>query len=822
MRYKLTRMGKRRKSFDDFDDDSDREPDWRSATRSSERWRQPTKEERRRNAPSSRDDYDYLSSPVKKKKQVSLFGIIWFIVSLPFRIIFQFTRNLKWFLVIPLRIFLSFAFVGLVAGGLLIFCYGSLANRYDISEVLKMPERTIVLDRKNREIGRLHGENRKRVKLDEIPPIFIQALVLREDNRFFTHGGVDWIGVGRAVAQVVKHKRATQGASTLTMQLAKTTFNHQKRDLNTKLVEVALAQRIEASYSKNEILEAYINRIFWGHTFMGLSSAARGYFNKEPAQLSISECAMLAGIIWGPNEFSPYKNPDKAKHARDVVLRLLVENGKISRDDYQTALREPIKTKKPQSRSEENYAMDIIRRELDSILEDENIRLGGLVVHTTLDLDLQNATIDALNKHLSAIESLKGYKHPTRKSYMAMPEAKREKTIPDYLQGACAVIDNSSGALLVLVGGRDGEESRFNRSIQSRRQVGSLFKPFVYTSFFEKGYSPSTEVSDNPIRPGEIPGAPNWSPGNSDNTFRGMQPASFGLVKSRNTMSVRIGHMAGLKNVVQRAALAGFPGRVTMTPALYLGTWEASPLDVASAYTVFANGGVRPTPYIIETIGDSDNQTLFFSRKTTRRAFSQRSANITSSLLQQVTKAGGTAGRLSSLGFKAPCGGKTGTTNRYMNAWFAGFCQSVSASVWVGFDRQRPIMDKGYGATLALPIWADIMKAVQKEGYPCGAIRKSPAGYGKVIWICRESGQIAHTGCEAAHTAYYETMPDVNQPQKMCEKHIPLATPVGGRGSEENIPTAEPLDEPAPSGNDNIPFAEPVDENDDIPLAEPV
>ena len=814
-------MGKRRKSPDEFDNDPhrDRDVEWRASSRSSERWRDSADEQRRGQSSPRRDEYDYLSFPVEKKKKVSVFRVFWFILWLPLRIICQLTRNLNKLVMIPLRIFLSFAFAGIILAGFLIFFYGSIANRYDISEVLKMPERTIVLDRKNREIGRPHGENRKRVKLEEVPPVFIDALILREDSRFFSHGGVDWIGVGRAIAQVAKHKRATQGASTLTMQLAKTTFNHQKRNVNTKMIEVALAQRIETSYSKNQILEAYINRIFWGHTFMGLSSAARGYFNKEPNQLSIGECAMLAGIIWGPNEFSPYKNPAKAKQSRDIVLRLLADRGKISRSDYQKALKEKVITKKTESRSEENYAMDIIRRELDSILEDENIRLGGLVVYTTLDLDLQNAAIDAINKHLTSIESLKGYKHTTRKRYMALSEEKRAKTTPDYLQGASAVVDNANGAILALVGGRDGEESRFNRSIQSRRQVGSLFKPFVYASFFEKGYAPSTEISDNPIRPGEIPGAPNWSPGNSDNTFRGMQAASFGLVKSRNTMSVRIGHLAGLKNVVQHAALAGFPGKVVMTPALYLGTWEASPLDVASAYTVFANGGVRPTPFIIESIGDAESQGLFFSRKTSRQAFSQRSANITSSLLQQVTKPGGTAGRASTLGFKAPCGGKTGTTNRYMNAWFAGFCQSVSTSVWVGFDRQKTIIDKGYGATLALPIWIDIMKAVQREGYPCGSIRKSPASSGKVIWMCRESGQIAHTGCQEAHTAYYETMPGIDSPKKMCEKHIPVAEPIG---RDESTPNAEALPHTNAPTNDNIPFAEPIDDNEDIPLAEPL
>lgn len=732
------------------------------------------------------------------------------------------TRNAKSFIIWPLRLLLAFAFAGIFAGACLVFFYGTVANRYDISEVLKMPERTIVLDRKNREIGRLHGENRLRVKLDEVPPVFIQALLAREDSRFYSHGGVDWIGVGRAVNQLIKHKRATQGASTLTMQLAKTTFNHQKRDINTKLVEIALAKRIESTYSKDQILEAYINRIFWGHTFMGLASAARGYFNKAPSELTLSECAMLAGIIYGPNEFSPYKNPKGAQEVRDIVLRLLKDDGKITEADYQNALKEPIVTNKPQSRSEENYAMELVRRELDSILEDENIRLGGLIIRTTLDLDLQNATIDSINKHLGKLESSKGYKHPTRAQFLAMPKEAREKTRPDYVQAACVTIDNANGALLVVVGGRDAEESRFNRAVQSRRQVGSLFKPFVYTTFFEKGYSPSTVVSDGPIRAGEIPGAGKWSPHNSDNSFRGMQPASYGLVKSRNTMSVRIGHMAGLRNVIDHARLAGFQGKIAVTPATYLGTWEASPLDVASAYTVFANGGIRPTPYIIETIADSEDQTLFYSRKTSRRAFSQRAANMTSSLLQQVTQPGGTAGQLKSMGFKAPCGGKTGTTNKYMNAWFAGYTSSLTACVWVGFDRQRTIVERGYGATLALPIWADIMIKAEKEGYPCGAIRTSPGSHNRSVQLCRESGQIAHTGCIAAKTAYYETMPGVTPPSKMCTKHVPMAIPL----EEESIPIALPAGNAPPSA-ENVPLAIPVDPNtrngeDEIPAAIPL
>lgn len=813
----------------------------------------PPPRTRRASRPVPREEYDQQDIPPEKNSAASgkrrkpgftIFGALWFVLTLPFRFIGSVTRNIRWFLCWPLRILMSVSFVGIVVGAILVFLYGTISNRYDISEVKSnIPERTVILDRKNRTIGTLHGENRRRVPLQEVPPIFIDALLLREDNRFYDHGGVDWIGVGRAVAQVVKHKRATQGASTLTMQLAKITYNHQERNLHSKLTEVALAKRIEATYSKDEILETYINRIFWGHTFLGIAAAARGYYDKDPRDLSLSECATLAGIIYGPNDFSPIKHPEEAKKVRDIVLGLLKEAGKITEVQYTSALAEPIVTHPPQSRSEENYAMGLVRRELDAILEEEDIRLGGLVVHTTLDLDLQNATLDAINKHMEALESRKDFKkhlaalqagrekrgivknklttkaeyESALAAYKALPAERRESVrapMPNYIQSAAVVMDNATGALLAVVGGRDAEESKLNRAIQSRRQTGSLFKPFVYATFFQQGNSADARISDDRISYGEIRGAANWSPRNSDGTYRGMKPASFGLILSRNTMSVRIGNRAGLHNVIQSAQLAGFHGNVSRTPALYLGTWEASPLDIASAYSVFANGGVRPTPYIIDHITDSRGQPRFAITKSKRTAYSLRAANTTSSILQQVCRPGGTAGKITALGFKSPCGGKTGTTNNYTNAWFAGYTSNLTCSVWVGFDTATKILEKGYGGTLALPIWVDIMLAAQKEGYPANAIRTRPASEGQAVLVCRESNQLAHSGCQYAKTAYYETSVGYQPPTKMCEKHIPLAEP----DTEENIPFAEPLD----NADDNIPLAEPVDETDGIPYATPI
>jgi len=726
---------------------------------------------------------------------------------------------------------------------IVLLVYAWRADQYELDEVLAPLENCAAYDRNGQWIGTLTDHDRVYVARNELPDNLVNAFIAREDEAFFDHGGIVYSSIIRSICRNLTTLSYAQGASTITMQLARNCYELGGKTLDRKVLEMAVARRIEGKYSKDEILTAYLNRIYFGQQCYGIAQAADLYFGKKVADLTLAECATLAGIIYGPNDFSPIKHPEEAKKVRDIVLGLLKNEGKITEVQYQAALAEPIVTRTPQSRSEENYAMDLVRRELDAILEEEDIRLGGLVVHTTLDLDLQNATLDAINKHMEALEARKDFK-----KHLASLQAKREKKgilknklttkaeyeaalaawkalpaerkegmqppMPNYIQSAAVVMDNATGALLAVVGGRDAEESKLNRAIQSRRQTGSLFKPFIYATFFQQGNSADTRISDDRIAYGEVRGAANWSPRNSDGTYRGMKPASFGLILSRNTMSVRIGNRAGLSNVIQSAQLAGFHGNISRTPALYLGTWEASPLDIASAYSVFANGGVRPTPYIIDHITDSQGQPRFAITKSKRTVYSQRAANITSSILQQVCKPGGTAGRITALGFKSPCGGKTGTTNNYTNAWFAGYTSNLTCSVWVGFDSSTKILEKGYGGTLALPVWVDIMLAAQKEGYPANAIRTRPGSEGQAVLVCRESNQLAHSGCQYAKTAYFETSAGYQAPTRMCEKHIPMAEP----DTEENIPYAEPLD----GSDDNIPLAEPVEETDAIPYATPI
>ena len=742
-------------------------------------------------------------NPVKEftrppRKGTGCLRAVWLMFTLPVRIVFWALRNLPKMVLIPLKVIISLGFAGLFFGSILATIYAVKAGRYDLSQVTRMPERTIVLDRKGNEIGTLHGENRRSIANinEEVPRYMIDAIIMQEDRSFWTHGGIDPRGLLRAVAQVFKHHRTTQGASTLTMQLAKNTYNHRERDFTAKFTEMALARRIEATYDKETILTCYINRVFWGHTFLGLKQAAYGYFDKLPRDLTVGEAAMLAGIICSPNQFSPYRNPSSAKVQRDKVLKLMYEHGKITRNEYEYALKEPLVTRKPERRGNDNYALDLVRTEVDHLLsmldsKDEKLKeevviSGGLRVQTTLDIDLQDDAMREIDSRLTAMfERQRAWKHQTRAQFKEqkakLPAEEAEKLRPKYLQAACAVIDNATGALLAVVGGRDSTESPLNRALQSRRQVGSVFKPLVYTAYFERGYGPRTMISDNPIQRGEIAGARNWRPRNSDGRFAGMNTAAWGLLKSRNTMAVRAGNAAGLQNVINTALTAGFPRpNRTPGPTIYLGTWEASPLEVAGAFTAFANGGVRPTPFIIQSITDKEGRVVWQHTPSARRVCSTRSANAVSAILQQITKPGGTAGSMQALGFKHPCGGKTGTTNNYTNAWFCGFTSDLTAAVWVGFDRPTQIADKAYGGTVALPLWVGVMQCAAARGYQMKAIRTTPAKARNTgIRLCRVSGMLAHAGCEYEGKAYIETMADLSKQRSLCTVHAELAEDPG-------------------------------------------
>lgn len=337
-----------------------------------------------------------------------------------------------------------------------------------------------------------------------------------------------------------------------------------------------------------------------------------------------------------------------------------------------------------------------------------------------------------------------------------------------YLEGALVAIENSSGGIRALVGGRDYAQSKFNRALApANRQIGSSFKPFVYTVAFNHGLLPGAAVSDGPIEPGEIQGAGNWAPGNSDGTYGGIQPVSYGLIHSRNTMSVRVGEIAGIDDVQKTATRVGLGNTIPHGPAIFIGSFETNLKDLTAAYTIFPNAGIRKQSYIIERIDDQDHQPVYRAAHVAIPALDPSSTWMTSQLMEQVLTTG-TAAAAKSLGFKLPAAGKTGTTNDYKDAWFLGYTSELTCGVWVGFDQPVTIVPHGYGAALALPVWTQVMnKAAQR--YPPHDLQ--PTMPMARATVCSISNHLATTGCNAAGTAYEITIPEDKVPQVPCEVH---------------------------------------------------
>ena len=695
----------------------------------------------------------------------------------------------------------SLALCGIYAFVPLSVVYYARARQFDIARVAEMPERTIVLDRRGEELGRIHGEKRDIITTDQVATEFLQAIIAREDERFYRHHGVDLIGFGRAILRNLKEGGFKEGASTLTMQLARNSYNLRAdwlsfsdtlQELDRKFLEMAVTYRIEGNYSKDEILQHYINRIFWGHTIRGIEEASRTYFEKHARELTLSESALLAGIVRGPNAFSPFKDIEDAEHERNTTLDRMVEAGVLSREAAEAAKAEPVNVRPEWRRVfHDSWAMDAVRRELERILEDEQIEFGGLQITTTIDNLIQKKAEEALDRHLRSFERSSGYPHQTRAAWSELPEP---RPAPKYLQGSVVVIENLTGAIVASVGGRNADESKFNRASQAKRQIGSTFKPFVYLAAFDEGLRPDTLISDNRLLRGEVRGAGNWSPSNSDGSFNGMQTVSYGLIRSRNTMSVRVGNLAGIDRVAEVARSVGFERPLQKDPTAYLGTLDASPEELASAYTVFPNEGVRYAPHLIAEIRDARGEVKYSNPGLSYQAVRGGSAWTTSRILREVTERG-TGASVKRLGFTKPCGGKTGTTNDYKDAWFVGYTSSLSAAVWVGFDQPKKIIDRGYGSVLALPVWTEVMKTADRLGYKAEGI-KSQLSFTDSR-LCRASSRRATTACEQAGTAYTESVPvdNLRADNDLCTIHggAPATEPV-----EEPVPRAIPVGEQVP------------------------
>src|SRR6266700_1862303 len=646
--------------------------------------------------------------------------------------------------------------------------YGTWAQTFDMKNVGEMPERSTVYDVDGKIYSRLAGANRLKVSLSEVSPQFVAAVLAREDTRFYDHKGIDWRGVLRALSRDIVTMSAKEGASSLTMQLARNSLPLGGRTFSRKLLEAMVALRIERDFTKQQILELYLNRIYFGTGCYGVETASQAYFGKNASKLNLSEAALLAGLIRSPNRFSPLKNPEGSAIQREAVLDRMVALKKITLAQAEQAKKTKIVTHpKRMPQIQANYAMDAVQRALSLILTQDQMDDGGLSIYTTLDPSVQNTAQDALEMQLSKIEHQANFRHRTKGEYKPPENGEGDAAMP-YLEGAVVVIDNSSGGIRALVGGRDYAQSKFNRALApANRQVGSAFKPFVYTVAFSHGLLPSSAISDGPIQPGEIEGAGNWSPGNSDGRYGGTLPCSYGLIHSRNTMSVRVGQFAGLDSVQKVVNTLGLAQTVPHGPAIYIGSFETNLKDLTAAYSVFPNAGARKQAYIIERIDNQQRKPIYRAAHISAPALDPSAAWMTSQLMEDVLTRG-TAASARSLGFKLPAAGKTGTTNDYKDAWFLGYTNTLTCGVWVGFDQPVTIIPHGYGAALALPVWTQVMNQAAQH-YPAEPLQPTlPIQH---AMVCSISNQLATTGCQAAGTAYDIDLPAGKVPAVACQVH---------------------------------------------------
>ena len=561
------------------------------------------------------------------------------------------------------------------------------------------------------------GEDHKPVRIEETPRVLINAVLAAEDHRFFEHGGLDVRALLRAAWANLRAGRVKEGGSTITQQLVKVRLLSPQRTFFRKLREAWLAALVESRYSKERILEAYLNEIYLGQrgpiAIRGVGSAARAYFGKEVHQLTTPEAALIAAIIRGPNIYSPAVDPDRAREHRNVVLAQMRDLKMITSDEFERARRTPVHVRSLVSAGQSApYFVDYVRQELEQRFEGIS-RVRGVRIATTLDLSLQRFAEVAAVRGLDRLESslTPGYRRdPGRR-----------------LQVAVLVVETATGEIRALVGGRDYLASQFNRVTSARRQPGSAFKPIVYLAALRAGddapfFTAASRVEDLPITL-ESNGEP-WSPRNYDDRYEGIVTVRQALEQSLNSATVRIAQTVGLPNVIETARTLGLQSQLAPVPAMALGAFEVTPLELARAYLPLANGGIRPAAVSgIRTAQFGDDEVKPAAAEESARVVSQAEAWLLTSLLKGVVTSG-TARAVHASGLPDVVAGKTGTTNDGRDAWFVGYSPRLLALVWVGFDSGEP--HGMSGAKAALPIWLDFMKQAL-DAYP-QADFEMPAG----------------------------------------------------------------------------------------------
>ena len=601
----------------------------------------------------------------------------------------------------------------------------SLPGKDELRQLKETAEGTMVYDVNGQPVFTIPTQYRVEVPLSRISPHLRNAIIAVEDARFYEHDGIDAIRVIGALLADLRQGRPAEGASTITQQLARVSFLSRDKTLRRKLQEAILAQRIEHLYGKDEILEIYLNKVYFGDGLYGAEAAARGYFGKSAADLTLAEGAMLAGVVRAPSASNPTVDMTRAVARRNIVLKLMREHGFITREERNAAfgqrvvLRDNLRGQDPTGL----HFKDVVTRQLMNHFGRDAVYKQRLRVFATIDRDMQKAAEAAVVEAVGAIEA----------------RIRRRNAPP--LQASLLALDPATGEVRAIVGGRDPAQAGFNRAVQAKRQPGSAFKPFIYAAALESGYSPATVVDrlNDPVD--TIQGA--WLPEDEHSTAESMTIRAA-LRTSSNRAAVRTLENVGIGRAVSYATDMGV-GTLPNVPSLALGSGEVSLATLTAAYAAFARGIVRD-PTFIRRVEDQDGNVLMQADPRPRRVISEETAFLMTTMLADVVESG-TAISARSVGFTLPAAGKTGTTNNFVDAWFVGFTPKLVAGVWVGFDQPQTIVKNGFAGQIAVPLWARfMMRATIKDG----PLSFSPPPGVVPIEVCRLSGNLPVEGCRYA------------------------------------------------------------------------
>ena len=570
-------------------------------------------------------------------------------------------------------------------------------------------------------IAELGVERRTLVTFEDIPAVVRDAFVITEDKRFYRHAGIDWLRIPGAVFANLREGSFAQGFSTITMQLARNVFPEKlsrEKSPVRKVREMRVALMIESRYPKQKILELYLNQINLGSGAHGVETAAQRYFGKSVRDLNLAEAATLAAIPKAPTRYNPRRNPERAIMRRNTIIELMRREGEISDDDASLAKAYPLQlAQRTESGDIAPYFVEWVRQQLEKKFG-ERLYDEGLRVFTTLDLDLQSAADRAVETQLRTIESGKygRYAHPTMEQYLARGGGTQPSENPEspYLQAAFVAIDPRNGAVRALIGGRDYDDSKFNRATQALRQPGSTFKPLVYATAVMNGRTAATLYEDSPLALPQVDGSV-WTPQNYDGKFQGAMTMREGLAQSRNLVAIRAGMDVGEYPVIETARRFGIQTDIPPYPSIFIGSADVFPIQLIASYTAFANLGARTEPNAIVRVETQRGEVLWKPATHPAPVMGSAEAWLMVDMMKGVVQRGTAAGSVWGAGFRVPSGGKTGTTNDGADVWYVGYTADLVAGVWMGFDKPRKIMANAQGGRLAAPAFTQFMLEVYRR-----------------------------------------------------------------------------------------------------------